>query len=138
MKKYYEKKSIHVTTRDAYRIHSERFNAEQLADLLKVTLQTAYKYLSDQHAIDASKRELLEIKGLGKIPFSGWDGYYFDRSGRLIGRNGYSLSAEELANFHYVKQLSRLQQIEIDKLKKQIDELERERAFLNVVPFMPA
>jgi transcriptional regulator with XRE-family HTH domain len=138
MKNYYEKKSIHITTRDAYRIHSERFDAQQLAELLNVTLQTAYKYLSDQHAIDASKRELLEIKGLGKIPFDGWDGYYFDRNGRLIGRNGYSLTSEEIANFHYVKQLSRMQQIEINKLTQRIAELERERAFDNVVPFIPA
>ena len=103
-----------------------------------MTIQTAYKYLAAQHDIDPSKRELLEIKGLGKIPFAGWDGYYFDRNGRLIGRNGYSLSAEELSNFHYVKQLSKLQQIEIAKLKERIDELERERAFSNVVPLIPA
>lgn len=125
MKKYYQKKRLDISIKDQYREHSESFSADQIADILGVTIQTAYKYLKSQHAIEPSKIELLEIKGLGKIPFPGWDGYFFDRTGNLIARNGYSINAEEIANFTFIKQLNSALKIENENLKAQVRELQK-------------
>ena len=106
----------------------EYLDARRISELMGVSRQTAYKWISGTHPIDPHKLKLLTLLATGILPFEGWENWRFD-GGRLFAWNKYSFAPDELVNFSYIKQLNdeyrrqiAAQNAEISTLKAQLKE----------------
>jgi len=128
-KQTWQVKRLDIFRLTKYGRFGSRLTAREIAALVGVAIKTAHRWIKDPSGIPQYQRELIEIKALGIIPDSEFEGWCA-RDGQIHTPTGRSLYPDQIINVYLQHQrASHLERVvesgrkEIAKLKNELREI---------------